>query len=483
MSENYATIFALAEDAADANTIWAGSDDGLVQITRDGGTSWSDVTPSKAGKGLVNTVELSPHVSGTAYISFTGYKYNNHTPMIFKTTNYGKSWKNIAKGIPDGAFVRVVREDPEVKGLLYAGTELGMYVSFNDGKDWQDMQLNLPVVPVTDMRVHEDDIVISTQGRAIWVMDDITPLREAPSGDTHLFQPATAYDVQYNRNVNSGKRAKNPPKGASLYYMLPKDFDHENDVVKIEILDSNDSVIRTLKSSKKSAKGGGRGAAYKLPAKAGLNKAQWDLDEGPMKGIKGLWSFGANKKGEASGMGVMPGDYKVRLTAGESVQTQDLTVSFDPRFKISAESWAEKATVLAENKTWFNTLNTSVNELRSARSALQKLDESLENADIKKHAKALIDSIDKWEEGVFSPERTFFQDVLNWPDRLVTFIAMQAGGVDGMLPPITKGFKDRQNDLRAQYEAAIKARDVIYSDIKAFNEAFRAKGEDVLKIG
>ncbi len=485
VSENYGTIFALAEHKGDANTLWAGTDDGLVQLTTDGGASWSDVTPKRAGSGLVNAIDLSPHDANTAYVAFTRYKYNDHTPLIFKTTNNGKSWKNIAKGIPDGHFVRVVREDPVRKGLLYAGTEVGMYVSFNDGEDWQPMQSNLPVIPVTDIKVHKNDLVLSTQGRAFWIMDDISPLRaigdDIPTEAT-LMAPSVAYDVQYYGR-SSARQAPNPDRGAVLYYSLPEGFDHKETDVKLEILDNSGDVIRTLKSDKKGkAKGGGNGVKYKLPAKAGLNKAVWDLNEDPRPGVKGAWSPAWGNRDEFSGPGALPGKYTVRLTVGDTVSEQSLSLNFDPRHNISDTDWASKRAMLDDIDDIFTELATTLATFKDVRSQLKGQLKFINDETLKEQGEAILKSMQEWEDGVFSSKRTFFQDVLNWPDRLVSELAGLLNGVDGAIPPLTQGMNDRYNDLKAKWETVKSTRDTLINDeIAAFNAAFKEK-ENIINL-
>jgi photosystem II stability/assembly factor-like uncharacterized protein len=485
VSENYGTIFALAEHHQNAATLWAGTDDGLVQLTTDGGTNWRNITPKRAGDGLVNSIDLSVHDPETAYIAFTRYKYNDHTPLIFKTTNNGKSWKNIAKGIPDGHFVRVVREDPVRKGLLYAGTEAGMYVSFNDGEDWQAMQSNLPVIPVTDIKVHKNDLILSTQGRAFWIMDDISPLRnigdQIPEAAT-LMAPSTAYDVQYYGRTGS-RQAPNPDSGAVFYYSLPEGFDHKETDLSVEILNSEGSVIRTLKSDKKGkAKGGGRGISYKLPAQAGLNKAVWDLNADPRPGVKGAWSPAWGSRDKFSGPGALPGTYTIRLKAGDTVVEQPLTLQFDPRHNISDTAWAEKQEMLDNIDVIFTELSTTLATFKDVRKQLKGQLKYVQDKDLKEQGSTILKSMQAWEDGVFSSKRTFFQDVLNWPDQLVSEFSGLLGSVDGAIPPLNTGVKERYTDLKAKWETAKSMRDeLITGEIAAFNKTFKEK-EDIIDL-
>ena len=195
--EIYNTIMYLVESKNEKGVIWTGSDDGLVYLTKDGGENWKNITPKGMGEGIVNTIALSPHDEGTAYVAFTKYKFGDLSPSIYKTTNYGKSWTKRVSGIDDDAFVRVVREDPIKKDLLYAGTETGLYLSRNGGKSWEKFQLNLPVVPITDLTIRNNDLVASTQGRSFWILDDLTQIHQYNSKIKneyfHLFKPSVTY--------------------------------------------------------------------------------------------------------------------------------------------------------------------------------------------------------------------------------------------------------------------------------------------------
>lgn len=481
VSENYGTIFALAESSRDAGLLWAGSDDGLVHVTRDGGGSWQNVTPRRAGDGLVNSIEISPHDDARVYVAFARYKYNDHTPLIFRTDNGGGRWRNIAAGLPEGAFVRVVREDPVREGLLYAGTELGMFVSFNDGADWQPLRNNLPVVPVTDIKVHGKDLVLSTQGRAFWVLDDVTPLRTL-SGDTAdtvtLFAPQPAYNVRYQGRGNS-KQAKNPPRGAVLYYTLPENRDAEA-AVTLDILDADGATVRSFKAldAGKKPKPGTR---YKVPAESGLNRAVWDLKADPRPGIKGVWSFAWGNRDKMEGPTVLPGTYTARLSVGETVVEQPFEVRFDPRFDVADNAWEAKATMMAEVDAMFVELTRSLIAVRDARTQVKGRLKRLEDGPLKEAGEALVKALDDWQDSVVSKDRTFFQDVLNYPDRLVSHLAMLYGDMDGMIPPFTQGVRDRFDDLKGEWTQAKAERDSVLSgDLAAFNRRYREDGLDAV---
>ena len=351
--EVYDTIFSVVESPAAKGQIWAGTDDGLVHITRDGGQHWENVTPKAMPEwGTVSMIEASPTDAGTAYMAVERHKMDDFTPYIFKTTDFGKSWTKLVTGIPANVYVHAVRMDPKRAGLLFAGTEHGVYVSFDDGARWQPMQLNLPVAPVNDLIVKNDDLVVATHGRAFWVLDDISPLRQyndsIPQQDAHLFTPSVTSRMLLEGSPFGGGGAvgKNPPAGALVYYWLktslkkPEKKAPSGDTAKtdgekkeppkvtLEILDSSGKVIR--KFPKKEEAGGadeedffGRGGGSDLPMDAGLNRFVWDLRyEGATKVPKApLWG------GNTDGPVALPGTYQVKLTVLGKSYTAPLEIT------------------------------------------------------------------------------------------------------------------------------------------------------------
>lgn len=479
VSENYNTIAYVAESPHAAGTFYTGSDDGLIHVTQDDGANWQNITPRGIGSALVNAIDVSPHDPATAYVAVTRYKENDHTPMIYKTTNYGRRWSQIADGIPDGDFVRVVREDTERQGMLYAGTETGVYVSFDDGDNWQPLRMNLPHVPVTDIKVHGNDLLLSTQGRGFWILDDISPLRQmdddVDEGAT-MFAPSMAYHTQTSGGRNGGPTSPNPPSGASLFYSLS---DVPEDGIKIEILDAGGAVIRTLKSDKKKGeKGGGSGSSYNLPMKSGLNRAQWDLRTDALKPIKGLWSIAGGRDRKVDGYIVGPGTYTARLTVGDNVSEQSFSVSWDPRVDVSADAINEQTTMVAQAFDMLKELQSSVIAMRKAKGQAKSVtDANSDHEALKAAGDAAVKAIEDWEKGLINTERQFFQDVLNWPDKLHSDLQFVVGNLNGGIPPVNAGTKQRFEDVAAVFREAMTARDAVVSgEIAAFNTAFAESG-------
>jgi len=485
VSENYNTIMYLAESPHDADTLWAGTDDGLVQVTRNGGESWDNVTPRRAGDGMVNTIAISPHEPSKAYVAFTKYKYNDHSPIIYVAENYGGRWNRIDDGIPEGNWVRVVREDPEREGLLYAGTEKGLLFSLDGGANWQKLHADdLPVVPITDLRIHRGDVVISTLGRSFWILDDLSPLRQFETAqtevDAHLYAPSVAdmLDIEGNRPAGEGQ---NPPIGAMLYYTLAEAPDLDEQTLEIDIVNADGETVRTLKSNPdRGAEGGGSGSAYALPAERGLNRAVWDFSTDPIDQELNDFVIASGGDNKIDGYTAAPGDYTVRLTLGDTTIEQPLTVRFDPRQTYDPAHLAEQQMLVREAWDMLSEFKRTLIGLRQIRDqakikhAIFKENEEEENAEA---MQAVIDAIDEWEDGNIATEREYFQDVLNWPDRIFTALQFHYSTLDGAMPRVTEGMKQRHADLKGRFEDAMAACDnVLDGPIAEANQI----GEDML---
>ena len=375
--EYYDTVFALAESPVNKGTIWAGTDDGLVQVTSDDGQHWSNVTPKMPEWSTVDLIDPSPHDGNTAYIAVDRHKLDDFKPYIFKTTNLGKTWSAIVNGIPDGAYVHAVREDPKRKGLLYAGTETGVFVSFDDGAHWQPLQLNLPVSPIHDLVVKDDDLVVATHGRSFWVLDDLTPIRQlnkqSLTADVILYQPQTGlrlhYPTEFDRRQPVGD---NPPPGAIINYYFktaPKDE------VSLDILDTSGKVVRHLSSKEK--KEGEQPPEWPdrverpktIPANEGMNRFAWDLRYNDPVQIPGAFYTGEGPKGPLA----LPGDYQVKLTLGGKSQTAPLHLAIDPRTKDAGPALQKQFTLSMQVNDRISQLHQAVNEIRDLKSQIQTL--------------------------------------------------------------------------------------------------------------
>jgi hypothetical protein len=339
--EYYDIVFTLAESPVQKDLLWAGTDDGLIQVSRDGGKNWSNVTPKGIPEwSLVSLIDASPFEAGTAYAAIDTHKLDDEKPYLYKTTDFGKSWTKITNGIPDGAYTHVVREDPVRKNLLYAGTETGIYVSFDGGTNWQSLQLNLPISPIHDLIVKNDDLVVATHGRAFWILDDLTPLRSTTakaSTEAVLYKPRLTYRLRwpdfFERRQPVGA---NPPTGAIVYYYLPA---APKGVVALEFLDASGKVVRRYSNEEK--KDADTPPEWpdqtppdeKIPTLVGVNRFAWDLrTQGPTP-LAGEPGAEFRNRGPMVG----PGMYQVRLTAEGKSYTAPLELKIDPRVKASSD--------------------------------------------------------------------------------------------------------------------------------------------------
>ncbi|HAK06470.1 MAG TPA: glycosyl hydrolase, partial [Spartobacteria bacterium] len=396
--EYYDTVFALAESPLKKGTLWAGTDDGLVQVTTDDGQHWSNVTPKMPEWSTVDLIDASPHDGSTAYVAVDRHKLDDFKPYIFKTTDLGKTWSAIVNGIPEGAYVHAVREDPKKRGLLYAGTELGMFVSFDGGTHWQPLQLNLPVSPIHDLVVKDDDLVAATHGRSFWVLDDVTPLRQVTTqsaqADTILYQPETALRLHYPEEIDKRQPVgDNPPSGGIIDYYFktaPKDE------VTIDILDASGKLVRHLSSKEK--KEGEQPPewpdrverAKTISASEGMNRFAWDLRYDDPVQIPGAFYSGNGPKGPLA----LPGKYQVKLTVSGKSQTAPLHLAIDPRTKGTEPALQKQFDLSKRVNDRISELHQAVNEIREVKSQIQSLHKRFDDDQRLKAALTTADELD-----------------------------------------------------------------------------------------
>ncbi|MGK0487753.1 MAG: photosystem II stability/assembly factor-like uncharacterized protein [Candidatus Endobugula sp.] len=464
--EIYHTLYYVAESSFDANVIYTGSDDGLVHITKDGGKNWSDITPPNIEVGMVNQIEVSPHDAATVYLAYTRYKFNDFTPHIFKSTDFGQTWKRIVNGIADEAHLRVIREDPKKKDLLYAGTELGLYISFDGGAEWNKFQRNLPIVPITDLKVHQNDLIVATQGRAFWIMDNLSPLHElaqASKSEFYVYAPNIAIrdNASYSPNPSIGQ---NPYPGFSILYYLKENVDSV--ALKVEFKNANGQVIRSYASDSKDKQ-------EKITKKAGMNRINWSLNQTNFDGVDGVF-MGLG----AGGHRVAPGKYTVSLTYGDSTITKDLEVKVDPRWSATAEDFRVQQELLITVRKMIVNVQEKANELRSIRSQLNDLKGRVSKDDypeIVEEIVRLVGEIDATEEKMIQPKQKTFQDVINFPNKLEVSLLHIYGTIDGIEPPVTNGQKGRVKDLQFEFTQVVEKISLVEDQIEALNELIRAK--------
>jgi photosystem II stability/assembly factor-like uncharacterized protein len=446
-TEYYDTIFALAESPITKGLLWVGTDDGFIQITRDEGKNWTNITPKDLPEwSRISQIDASPHDAATAYVAVDHHQSDDLQPYIYKTSNYGQSWTRLTNGIPDGSFVRAVREDPKKRGLLYAGTENGVYVSFNDGANWRPLKLNLPTTPVHDLVIKDDDLVVATHGRAFWILDDVSPLRQfsedVAKKNVYLYTPAPAYRIQAGAEGEhhpSKRTGQNPPVGAVIYFFL-KDAPKEGTGTKLEILDASGKVIRKYSSTETQLLDEPPDPDDKKPEKeikpeAGLNRFVWDLRCEEAHRVPGyyLWEYGSGARGPV----VIPGPYQARLTVGGESQVVPFEVKLDPRVKVSSGDLAQQFNMQMQIHEELNRVYDVVNQIQDVRSQVAGLKRRLpENAS----AKTIASSADDLEKKLIDVRDQFInltisanEDSLAYPpqiDAKLAYLAMDVGSAD-----------------------------------------------------
>jgi DNA-binding FrmR family transcriptional regulator len=477
--EVYCSIFAFTESPHNEGELWAGSDDGLIHISRDGGETWEDVTPRNMPEaGTVNAIELSTHNPGTAYAAVYRYRRADFRPYIFKTDNYGQSWELLTdgqNGIPGNHFVRVVREDPDREGLLYAGTEFGMYFSIDDGENWQSFQQNLPVTPITDLAVHEKDLVVSTQGRSFWILDDLSPLHEmeneAKSNDHRLFKPRDAYRTQLQGSSGS-PGPDSYPTGALIYFSLADDY--ESETVSLEIQDSSGQTVKTYSTESTDDKN-----VEKLNVEAGLNRFEWDLTyPGPFT-VPDLVTM--VMRNPARGPDAVPGTYSVRLSIGDWSETRSFELLADPRWDATNEELEQTFELATDIADKISSFQHAIEQLRSAQKQVHSIVEDIEKkeyaGEVQQQAKGLIAALKSLEEEFINNNIKSGQDPIGMERRLSNRMGRLYQVVRGHDARPTGGMLERHADLEKVYDSLMsRYNTLVNEDIKAFNELLNKHG-------
>jgi photosystem II stability/assembly factor-like uncharacterized protein len=487
--EYYCTIFTVMESPVEKGVIWAGSDDGLVHITRDGGKSWQNVTPKGMPEWIqINSIDASSIDAGTAYVAATMYKLDDFRPYLYKTNDYGKTWKKITDGIPDNAFTRVIREDPNRRGLLFAGTETGMYVSFDDGGYWQSLRLNLPVVPITDLAIHkrEKDLVAATQGRAFWVLDDLPllyQLADAAKSDAYLFKPEDAYRMpgggSFGRAASAGQ---NPPNGAVIYYYSKNKPSGE---ITLELTDASGKQIRKFSSKPSGGEAAGPpagaeegffggGGPRRPPAEAGLNRFVVDLRYADATRFPGLIMWG----GSTTGPRVVPGSYQLKLTIDGKTMVQSFEVKKDPRLETTQADFAKQLDLLLKIRDKFTETSEAILQIRDLRKQIDEITTRLKDqpsgktiADAAKPLRAKLTAI---EEELYQTKNQSSQDPLNYPIRLNNKLAALGGVIASADAAPTDQSYVLYEELVAKINVQLqKLAETIRTDLPAFNKLVR----------
>ena len=411
--EYYATIFAACESPYEKNLLWAASDDGMIHISTNGGENWKNVTPQNAPKYLMwNSIEPDPFIKGGLYAAGTLYKTGDYRPYLFKTKDYGQTWEKIDNGIPNNHFTRVLRADPKKEGLLYAGTESGMYISFDDGRSWNSFQINLPLVPITDLTIKNDNLIAATQGRSIWMIDDLTPLHQLNKSnhnkDFHLFKPIDSYRMgNPSWRGPSPTQGENHHNGVEVFFNIDKSFTDNNSDISLEFLDENQNTIKKFSLNNEDS-------PLKLDGEK--NSFIWNMRYDDAEGFDGLIMWAAGLTGPKS----YPGTYYVKLNVGESSMMESFKILKDERSLSTNEDLREQFEFLIEVRDKVTEIHKTIKQIRSTRDQLHSLSDKLseKHEEISNSIENVITKITKIEENLYQTKNRSGQDPLNFPIRL-----------------------------------------------------------------
>ena len=472
--EYYCTIFAAQESALQEGLLWVGSDDGLVHVTRNGGESWENVTPKGMPEWMmINSIEPSVYDSGTCYIAGTKYKTGDFAPYLYKTTDYGKTWTKITNGINSEHFTRVLREDPKQKGLLYTGTETGMYISFNDGKNWKPFQLNLPIVPITDLTIKENSLIVATQGRSLWMIDDLTVIHQLYSNNTSdnvLFKPKETYRMRGGSRKESKTEGTNHPNGVITYFNL-KDY-NEKDEVSLTYFDTKGDTIKTFSTKHKKKD--------KLEVKKGANQFVWNMTYDGAERLEGMILWWASLTGPRA----IPGDYSVSLNVNGESNSQSFKVLVDPRSESSLLEMQTQFNFIKDVNTSMDKAHKSIKKIRNINKQLSAFESQYKDVkELVEKAKVLKEQFSEIEKALYQTKNRSGQDPLNFPIRLTNKLGHLNALVSmGDFPPTAQDIAVK-NELTKQIDEQLSTfNNLIDSEIKAFNAAFNSKNLNYLFI-
>ncbi len=495
-AEFYGTIFAVAESPVEGGVIWAGSDDGLLHLTRDGGENWENVNPPELPDwALISIIEASPHDAATAYVAATRYKSHDNKPYLFKTSDYGKTWTTIVNGIPEDDFTRVIREDPQRRGLLFAGTETGIYVSFDDGENWQRLQLNMPLVPIHDFVIHGSDLVVATHGRSFWILDDISPLRqmvdEVLCKDVHLFKPrdttrfagkegfghqaiqgknlkaANGLNVTYKQTTNPDGETEiffldagnNPPDGVIVHYSFKEQPGGE---VTLTFLDKEGNEIKSFSSQKDEKK-----KEKRVKTEAGTNRFVWNMRIADATLIEG----DEVSKTFVGGPKVAPGEYQVQLKVGDKTLTESFQILGDPRVGSTQADFDAQFALQKQIRDKISAAHEGVGKIRAITKQIEAWEERIDDESFKSAARDFKEKLSGVEGQIVQTRAKGPKDRLKFPVMLNSKLASLAGVVASAEGKPNRQSQELFEDLSGRVDTALAELDeLLNTDLSALNE-------------
>ena len=491
-AENYGTLSYIAESPHEKGVIWTGSDDGLVYLTRDGGATWKNVTPKGLPETLINAIEVSPHDKATAYIATTRYKFNDHAPGLYKTTDYGNTWMKMDNGIPADAFTRVVREDEARKDLLFAGTELGVFVSWDGGKNWSPFQLNLPVTPITDLRVHKGNLIAATSGRSFWILDDLNVLRQhqrsAPS--FFIYQPANSYLANGSSELDKSDenftgantyRGVNPANGAVIYYNLPELKKDEH--ITLEVRDAKGNLVRSFSSKPdKNFKeyDGAPDPEPVLSKSKGLNRFVWDMRYPTIPGVPNVYIEAGYRGHKAP-----PGKYNFILKSGGQTVSTASEIFANPLYPTTPAQYDEHHQLMSAMESEVTTMHRMVNSLYEKQKQLEAVLADLPEAEkyitVKRAGEALLKKMKAWDEDMVQRKSKAYDDVENFPNKFTANYMFLINQTESDIPRVNQPSLDLLKQMNAEW-TTLKSRgnEILNKDIPAMNRLLWDAGKGAI---
>ena len=465
--EYYCTIFAAQESPLKEGLLWVGSDDGLVHVTRNGGETWDNVTPKNMPEWtMINSIEPSAFDEGTCYVAGTRYKWGDFQPYLYKTTDYGKSWTKITNGINEEHFTRVLREDPKQKGLLYAGTETGMYISFNDGKNWNPFQLNLPIVPITDLTIKDNNLIVATQGRGLWIIDDLSVIHQAmkmSNKDVALMKPKPTYRMQGGSREGSLTSGTNHPSGVMTYFYL-KNYDEKKDTISVTYLNKQNDTLKSFSNHSKKDK---------LDVEQGANLTTWDTRSKGAEVLDGMILWWANLDAPRA----YPDTYKVRLNVNGKDEEQSFEIIPNPNSESTAADMKAQYEFISDVNETVDKAHKSIKNIRAINKQLKDFQEQYKDdertKELREKAKKLQDDFTAIEEALYQTKNRSGQDPLNFPIKLTNKLGHLNSlvGMGDFAP--TEQDKAVKRELEQQINAElVKFDNLVTQEISEFNTQF-----------
>ena len=479
--EYYATIFAINESKQEEGLLWAGSDDGLVHVTKDGGKNWTNVTPKKMPEWMmINCIEIDPFTKGGAYVVGTKYKSGDYLPYIYKTENYGKNWRQITNGIGTEDFTRALRADPKRKGLLYAGTERGMYISFDDGTSWNKFQLNLPVVPITDLAIKNDNLIAATQGRSFWMIDDLTPLHQLSSNlvkeDVILFKPQDSYRMGGGNGRISKTAGTNHPGGVAINFFIKEK--EANNPISLQIFDSNNKLIKAFSTKPNKNK-----KEETLKLENGNNIFYWDMMYPGAEKVKGMILWWASLNGPMA----LPGNYKVTLTMGEISKSQNFTILKNPVSETSIADAKAQFNFINDINAKVTEIHKALKNVKKVRAQVKALKKSIKgnekHSGLLTYADNLLKEMTSIEETLYQTKSKSNQDPLNFPIRLNNKLAhLNSLTRIGSYAPTQQAI-DFKNEINKKIDQELaKLYDLFDNKVKVLNQKVKDSQIDLIQL-